>query len=108
MAFNNGKLGAFVNNSNSNSNSTQPYQTSYEININLQNNDYFISYAQCNSLIILGTNSGLIYIQSISSLLNNINNTKQLNKPFILYDQSNLISYLTVIPLNNVNRLIYN
>jgi hypothetical protein len=45
VAFNNGKLGAFVNNSNSNSNSTQPYQTRYEININLQNNDYFISYA---------------------------------------------------------------
>ena len=39
VAFNNGKLGAFVNNNNSNSNSssksecTQPYQTRYEINL---------------------------------------------------------------------------
>ena len=102
VAFNNGKLGAFVNNININSNSTQLYQTRYEININLQNNDYFVSCVQCNLLIILGTSSGLIYIQSIPSLLN----TQQLNKPLILYGQSNLISYLTVIPLNNVNSLI--
>ena len=102
VAFNNGKLGAFINNSNSNSKSesTQPYQTRYEINLNLQNNDYFVSCTQCNSLIILGTSSGLIYIQSIPSLLtNNIINTQQ---PLILSGQSNLISYLTVIPLNNL------
>ena len=102
VAFNNGKLGAFVNNSNSNNNSAQPYQTRYEININLQNNDYFVSCTQCNSLIILGTSLGLIYIQSIHSLLSN-NNTQQ---PIILYGQSNLICYLTVIPLNNINTLI--
>ena len=107
VAFNNGKLAAFVKDDiNSHNHIQQPYQTPYEINLNLQNNDYFVSCTQFNSLIILGTSSGLIYVQSVLALLNNSNNINT-QQPIILYGQSNLISYLTVISMNNdVNTLI--